>query len=60
MPLGVYRGAGMKWSEFFRSKRQQVGWQGPGGEPSPIVIGGLVALVVAGVYLALMIFGSMG
>ena len=50
----------MKLSELFRSKREQVGWQGQGGEPSPVVIGGLVALVVAGVYLALVMFGGKG
>jgi hypothetical protein len=48
----------MKLSDFFRSKRHQVGWQGPGSEPNPIVIGALVALVVAGVYMALMMFGK--
>jgi len=46
--------------ELFRSKRQQVGWQGQGGEPSPVVIGALVALVIAGGYMALMMFGPKG
>jgi len=51
-------GVKMKWSELFRSKRDQVGWQGAGGEPSPIVIGALVALVMAGAYMALVMFGK--
>jgi len=48
----------MKLSELFRSKREQVGWQGPGGEPNPILIGALVALVMAGAYMALVMFGK--
>jgi hypothetical protein len=48
----------MKLSELFRSKRPQVGWQGPGGEPNPIVIGALVALVMAVAYMALNMFGK--
>lgn len=58
--MGNQQSAGMKLSELFRPKRQQVGWQGPGGEPSPILIGALVALVLAGGYMALMIFGGKG
>jgi len=50
----------MKLSQLFRSKRQQVGWQGQGGEPSPFLIGALVAVVMAGAYLAIMMFGPKG
>ena len=50
----------MKLRDLFRSKRRQVGWQGPGGEPSPILIGGLVALIIAGAYAAVVMFGSKG
>jgi hypothetical protein len=48
----------MRLSELFRSKREQVGWQGQGGEPSPILIGALVAMVIAGGYMALIVFGK--
>jgi len=48
----------MKLSELFKPKREQIGWHGPGGGPSPIVIGALVALVMAGAYMALVMFGK--
>jgi hypothetical protein len=50
----------MKFSELFRTKRPQVGWQGPSSEPNPILIGAIVALVMAGAYMALILFGSKG
>jgi len=50
----------MKLSELFRSKRSQVGWQGQGGEPSPFLIGALVAMVLAGAYAAIVMFGLKG
>ena len=50
----------MKLSQLFRTKRPQVGWQGHGGEPSPFLIGGLVAVVMAGVYAAIVLFGPRG
>jgi len=49
----------MKWSRFLRSK-PKLGWQGRGGEPSPVFIGAIVALVIAGAYAAIMIFGHKG
>ena len=48
----------MKLNTLFKVKRPQVGWQGPGGEPSPLVIGALVALAIAGAYIAFMMFGK--
>jgi hypothetical protein len=58
--IGGHRGAEMKWSELFRRKRPQIGWRGAGGEPSPVVVGGFVALVLAGAYVALLMFGPKG
>ncbi len=41
-------------------QRRRVGWQGQGGEPSPAIIGALVALVMAGAYAAVVVFGHKG
>jgi hypothetical protein len=49
-------GPPMKLKDLFRTK-PRVGWRGQGGEPSPVVIGALVALVVAGAYVALIVAG---
>ncbi len=49
-------GAPMKLKDLFKAK-PTVGWQGQGGEPNPVVIGALVAVVVAGAYVALMALG---
>jgi hypothetical protein len=47
----------MKLQDLFKAKRP-VGWRGQGGEPSPVLIGALVALIVAGAYTALVMFGG--
>jgi len=41
-------------------QRRRIGWQGQGGEPSPAVIGALVALVMGGAYVAVVMFGHKG
>jgi hypothetical protein len=46
----------MKLRDLFKAKRP-IGWQGHGGEPSPVVIGAVVALIIAGAYVLLMMFG---
>ena len=45
---------------FFVKQRRRVGWQGQGGEPSPALIGALVALLMAGAYAAIVVFGHKG
>ncbi len=51
----------MKATEFLRrlvfKQRRRVGWQGQGGEPSPALIGALVALLLAGAYVVVVLFG---
>jgi len=49
----------MRLKDFFKANRP-VGWQGQAGEPSPVVIGAIVALIVAGAYVALVTFGHKG
>ena len=56
---GDHLGAVMKLTDLFKPK-PQVGWQGQGGSPSPVLIGALVALVMAGGYIALVMFGHKG
>jgi len=52
----------MKVTDFIRRVfvKRRVGWQGQGGEPSPALIGALVALLLAGVYAAVVLFGHKG
>jgi hypothetical protein len=45
---------------FFFKQRRRIGWQGQGGEPSPAVIGAIVALLLAGAYVVVVVFGHKG
>ena len=47
----------MKLKDLLKAKRP-VGWQGQASEPSPVLVGAIVALVVAGAYVALVMFGG--
>ena len=46
--------------QMFFKQRRRIGWQGQGGEPSPAIIGALVALLLAGAYAAVVVFGHKG
>jgi len=54
----------MKVSQRLRQmlfkQRRRIGWQGQGSEPSPAIIGALVALLLAGAYAAIVVFGHKG
>jgi len=49
----------MKLSDVFKSKRK-VGWQGQSSEPSPVLIGAIVALLITIGYVVLVVFGHKG
>lgn len=61
---GDHQDAAMKLSQrlrqMFLKQRRRIGWQGQGGEPSPAIIGALVAMVMAGAYAAVVVFGHKG
>ena len=46
--------------QMFLKQRRRIGWQGQGGEPSPAIIGALVAMVMAGAYAVVVVFGHKG
>ena len=61
---GDHQDAAMKVSQRLRQmlfkQRRRIGWQGQGSEPSPAIIGALVALLLAGAYAAIVVFGHKG